>query len=119
MSATHVQGYVQSLSRFDMATESPGHSGLHTDAEADEATIVDVDGPARIIDPQDDVRLARYHRYGCLFDDAACACKTGCLYMSGTGSWYRSITSEMCAVMYYSEHLGDFCNSDWMCGWLI
>ena len=37
------------------------------------------------------------------------------MYMSGTGSWCRSITSEMCAVMYYSEHLGDFCNSDWIC----
>ena len=35
--------------------------------------------------------------------------------MSGTGSWCRSITSEMCAVMYYSEHLSDFFNSDWIC----
>ena len=60
--------WVNSTSR----PQSPGHSGLHTDAEADETTIVDVDGP-RIINPQDDVRLARHHRYGYSFDDAVCA----------------------------------------------
>jgi len=24
-----------------------------------------------------------------------------------------------CVLLFMSEHLGDFCNSDWMCGWLI
>ena len=81
----------------------------------DETTIVDVDGPARIIDPQDDVRLAIHHRYGCSFDAAVCAYKTGCLCISGTGSWCNSLTSEMCAILFTSEHLGAFCNSDWIC----
>jgi len=51
--------WVNSTSR----AQPPGHSGFHADAEADETTIVDVDGPARIIDPQDDVRFASHHRY--------------------------------------------------------
>ena len=73
VSATPVQGSVQLLSRFDMSITASGHSGLHADAEVDKTTIVDFDGPARIINPQDDVRLARHHRYGCSFDAAVCA----------------------------------------------
>ena len=109
LSATHVQRSVQSLSQFDKSSTASGSQQTSRRHEADETTIVDVDGPARIIDPQDDVRLARHHRYGCSFDDVVCAYKTWCLYMSGTGSWCKSLTSEICAMLFMSEDLADFC----------
>ena len=80
----------------------------------DEATIVDVDGPACIIDPQDNVRLARYHRYGCLFGDTVCA------YIHGAYTCQAQVHSAnhsrpRCVLLFMSEHLGDRCNSDLIC----
>ena len=70
------------------------------DAEADETTIVDVDGTARIIDPQDDFRLARHHRYGCSFDAAVCAYIHRAYVYQAQVLWCKSLTFDICAVIY-------------------